>query len=411
MMKYRGYDPDKDKKAVARIWREIGWLEKKEHEKAMDAVLKSGRTMVAEVNGEAECMANTAPGTLRYLDEDLDVSLIPGVATSRVARKRGLASTRTARALAQEAACGMKVALIGIFEQGYYNQLGFGNGTYEHWHTFDPADLNVDARPPIPTRITIKDWKMVHRSRLARLRRHGTCSLTPPEMTQAEMLWSENGFGLGYIDTASGELTHHFWCSTKAVGNGPYRILWMAYQTREELLELLALLKGLGDQVHSVKLYEPPGIQLQDFLNQPFKAREITSKSQHESRMSASAYWQARIIDLPGCLEQTRLHGDTVRFNLVLTDPVERFFDEERRWSGIAGDYIITLGPSSSAEPGRKKGLPILDASINAFTRLWLGVRPATGLAWTDELSGSQALLAQLDSVLRLPTPQTDWDF
>ena len=411
MMKYRGYDPDRDKKAVARIWREIGWLEKKEYEKAMDAVLKSGRTMVAEVNGEAECMVNTSPGTLRYLEEDLDVSLITGVATSRVARKRGLASTLTAQALAQEATCGMKVALIGIFEQGYYNQLGFGNGSYEHWCTFDPADLNIDVRPPIPTRITTKEWKMVHRSRLARLRRHGTCSVTPPEMTQADMLWSENGFGLGYIDAASGKLTHHFWCSTKAVGNGPYTIRWMSYQTKKELLELLALLKQLGDQVHSVKLYEPPGIQLQDFLNQPFKAREITSKSQHESRMSASAYWQARIIDLPGCLEQTRLPGDTVRFNLVLTDPVERFFDKENRWSGAAGDYIVTLGPSSSAESGRKKGLPILNASINAFTRLWLGVRPATGLAWTDELSGPQDLLAQLDSVLRLPIPQTDWDF
>jgi hypothetical protein len=85
-------------------------------------------------------------------------------------------------------------------------------------------------------------------------------------MTQADMLWSENGFGLGYIDAASGKLTHHFWCSTKAVGNGPYTIRWMSYQTKKELLELLALLKQLGDQVHSVKLYEPPGIQLQDFL-------------------------------------------------------------------------------------------------------------------------------------------------
>ena len=70
MMKYRGYDPDRDKKAVVRIWREIGWLEKKEHEKAMDAVLKSGRTMVAEVNGGAECMVNTSPGTLRHLNEE-----------------------------------------------------------------------------------------------------------------------------------------------------------------------------------------------------------------------------------------------------------------------------------------------------------------------------------------------------
>ena len=51
------------------------------------------------------------------------------------------------------------------------------------------------------------------------------------------------------------------------------------------------------------------------------------------------------------------------------------------------------------------------DRDKKAVVRIWLGVRPATGLAWTDELSGSQGLLAQLDTVLRLPIPQTDWDF
>jgi hypothetical protein len=38
-------------------------------------------------------------------------------------------------------------------------------------------------------------------------------------------------------------------------------------------------------------------------------------------------------------------------------------------------------------------------------------VRPATGLAITDELSGPSILLSQLDRCLKLPEPKPDWDF
>jgi len=38
-------------------------------------------------------------------------------------------------------------------------------------------------------------------------------------------------------------------------------------------------------------------------------------------------------------------------------------------------------------------------------------VRPATGLAVTDALSGPPELLAALDETLRLPAPVTDWAF
>ncbi len=71
----------------------------------------------------------------------------------------------------------------------------------------------------------------------------------------------------------------------------------------------------------------------------------------------------------------------------------------------------MTLGSSSGAEPARDNTLPTLTATVNAFTRLWLGVRPATGLAITDDLDGPAELLAQLDEVLRLPAPHPDWDF
>jgi hypothetical protein len=71
----------------------------------------------------------------------------------------------------------------------------------------------------------------------------------------------------------------------------------------------------------------------------------------------------------------------------------------------------VTLGPQSSAEPGTDRALPTLAASVGAFTRMWLGVLPATGLAVTDELEGPQELLEELDWALRLPQPSVDWGF
>ncbi|NIR38539.1 MAG: hypothetical protein GWO22_21975, partial [Actinobacteria bacterium] len=55
--------------------------------------------------------------------------------------------------------------------------------------------------------------------------------------------------------------------------DGPYRIQWWAYETPHQVRELLGLLKELGDQVASVVTWEPPGVQLQDFVERPFRQR------------------------------------------------------------------------------------------------------------------------------------------
>jgi len=55
--------------------------------------------------------------------------------------------------------------------------------------------------------------------------------------------------------------------------------------------------------------------------------------------------------------------------------------------------------------------LSTLNASVGAFTRMWLGVLPATGLSVTDKLDAPHALLQQLDRLLRLPKPSFEWDF
>jgi hypothetical protein len=48
---------------------------------------------------------------------------------------------------------------------------------------------------------------------------------------------------------------------------------------------------------------------------------------------------------------------------------------------------------------------------VNAFTRLWFGVRPASGLALSDELNAPPELLDALDRTLLLPQPLPDWDY
>jgi len=409
-MTFRNYEPSKDKDAVHRILREVGWLEKGKEE-VLDASIESARAMVAEVNGEPECIVTTAPGTMRYLDEELPLVEVTLVATSRVARQQGLAKRLVARAVAADVAEGAIVGRVCVFDQGYYDRVGFGMGSYEHTVAFDPATLKVSVRPRVPRRLTAADAALIHSSRLARRRGHGGANYPSDAVTDVELGYHiGDGFGLGYCDGPNGELSHHFYCSGSGE-RGPYHVHWLAFQTNEQFLELMALIKSLADQVRLVRMHEPVGIQLQDLLDRPFKHQAVTERGRFENSITAGAGWQVRICDLAACLARTRLPWAQVRFNLRLSDPVAELLDECAAWRGIGGDYVVTLGEQSSCEPGIDPALPALTASVNAFSRLWLGVRSATGIAATDQLSGPPALLEELDRVLRLPEPNPDWPF
>jgi predicted acetyltransferase len=408
VVRYREYTPQKDRESVHRIWREIGWLQEGQEE-AADFLIGGSRATVAEVQGEAECLVATVPGTMRYMRDDLPFSCVASVGTSRIARKRGLAKGLTAAAIAHDAAQGKEVCGLGMFEQGFYNLLGFGTGCYEKWAALDPKSIRVKTEASIPSRLTGKDWEKVHQSRINRIKGHGACNLHAPQCTRAEMIWLKNSFGLGYFE--NGQLTHHIWFNTEKVERGPYNIEWMAFQTYQQFCELVALIKTLEDQVHLVTLREPPSIQVQDLLASPFRIRQVTEKSVYENRMQANAYWQMRILNLEECMEKTHLPGGETCFNLVLSDPIETMVPADAAWKGISGRYKVKLGPCSHAEKGKDENLPTLKATVGAFTRLWLGVRPASSLAATDEVYGSQELLEDLDRVLCIPEPHPDWDF
>lgn len=414
MTTMRPYNPETDRDACHRIWREVGWMEadNKTQAAAFDLFIQAGRALVAEVNGEAECLVLSAPGTIRHIKDDLPFNCITGVTTSRVARKQKLAGRLTARAIAESVADGAIVSGLGMFEQGYYDRLGYGTGSYECFLVLEPATLRIPAATRPPRRISADDAEAIHANRLARLRAHGSCTLTPVNITRAEMQWEDKGFGLGFFDGPNGELSHHI-CLIAGdnVENGPYRVHWMAYQNREQFRELLGLIKTLGDQISAVRMTEPQGIQLQDLLDKPFSRYRVTRKSDFDANPRALAYWQMRLCDVPAALAKTNLRGTDLKFNLDVTDPIEPLLPDDSAWRGVAGRYVVSLGEPSAAEPGHDASLPTLTSTVNAFTRLWLGVRPATGLAVTDELTGPEELLEELNWAFRLPRPTTDWDF
>lgn len=410
MYKIREYDPQIDKEASYRIWREINWLKEDAQEEYLDIFLSEGSALVAERDGSAECLVTSKSSLLRYQNKDLNLSVITSVGTSRVARKQGLATKLTAKQIALDAEAGAIVSTLGIFEQGFYDQLGYGSGSYEHWITFDPSDLMINRRLIPPKRLTKDDWEVIHGSLMNRQRRHGACTLLPTCVTQSELGWTKEGFGLGYFDESGKELTHFIWGSITGE-SGPFIIRAMAYRNFDQFLELMAVTKSLGDQIRLVKMREPAGIQMQDLIRNPFRPRITTEKSNFEHKNLATSYWQTRICDIEACVGTTRLNSGSVQFNLEISDPIVSLLDSDSDWRGCAGNYTVNFGLESSAKQGSQKDLPTLKASIGAFTRLWLGVGSATGLSVTDNLSGPPELLEALDKVLWLPQPHPDWDY
>jgi hypothetical protein len=286
--------------------------------------------------------------------------------------------------------------------------MGFGSGGYEHLVAFDPMEIRTKEIRRSPKRLGKEDWEAVHQSRLKRLRGHGAINVLSSEFTRASMSESKNGFGLGFYDSSDGSLSHHFWIGTNNVERGPYIIHWMAYQSYGQFLELLSLLATFGDQIVLIRMHEPPMIQMQDFFTHPLKDRFVSSRSKFESGIHSLSYWQIRICDLFTCLDRTHLSCEGMHFNLIIDDPIDKFLDHHS-WKGLSGEYIVHLGSTCSCEKGHDPNLLLLRSSIGAFCRMWLGVRPASGLSVTDQLSGPPDLLHQLDEAFRLPDPKPDW--
>ncbi|MDG2199919.1 MAG: GNAT family N-acetyltransferase [Phycisphaerales bacterium] len=412
-MDARDYDRERDKDAMLRIWREIGWIEdKKPHTEGMDFYLEACRTRVCEVHGEAEIAVSMLGGTMRVLEHDLPLAIVAGVYTGRAGRQQGHATALTAQCIAQDAAGGAAVASLGVFDTGFYDRLGFGTSMKMRVMTIDPRALKVPRASRPPLRLGIEDAEQLHACRLARRVVHGQVQITDWRNTAYEMKWNEGTFVLGYRDGPGGTISH--FAAIDPGGkeeHGPYWVWNMTWSTREQLRELLGVFKSLGDQVHGFRMEDPPGISMQDLIDRPLAWNRMTRDSAFGKRTLAVGTNQNRICDLPRCVAAINLPGATLAFNLRLTDPIEGYLPADAPWRGVGGDWIVRINGASSAERGHDDALPTLEASVNAFTRLWLGGHQASALAISTDLSGPTGLIEALDRQFVLPTPCIDWAY
>ncbi|MCR9277280.1 MAG: GNAT family N-acetyltransferase [Pseudomonadaceae bacterium] len=408
MKRWREADLVADMPAIDQIWREIGWLEDASRTQHVASYYAGGDTIVADVDGRVECAVVVSPGVVAYQSERLSMAVVAAVTTSHVGRKRGLATELTAAVLARAGASGYAVSGLGMFEQGYYDRFGFGTMGYESMFRFDPADLRIDTPFRAPVRLTLADSGDMHSALLRRQRGHGGVSIEVPETFHADLAGVDDWFGLGYRD---GERLSHFVVLKGSDEHGPYRVRWLAYENTTQLMELMALIASLGEQVRTVVMEEPAELQLQDLIHQPIRHRILTRGGDHAGGQSALAYWQMRILDLPACLARTHLPGADIAFNLVLTDPLAALLPDDAPWRGCAGEWLIRIGANSSAVPGADTSLPTLQCGVGTFTRLWMGVRPASVLANSEAMEAPGELIQQLDQQLRLPTTRSGYEF
>ncbi|MCB0993433.1 MAG: GNAT family N-acetyltransferase [Acidimicrobiales bacterium] len=405
MVEFRLYQPE-DRESIGRLWKEVGWSDPSDEGEvaALDSLLGTGMTEVAVIDGAAEAMAQNVPGDIFHTGTKLSMSAITAVLTSLVGRKMGLATTLTARAIAEGARSGAAVSVLGVFETGFYERLGFGTGSYEHELTFDPTSLALDhVTYRRPVRLGVDDAEEMHAALSGRLRSHGSAALHSPAHVAAELGWMKNAWALGY--RTDGRLTH-FMAGT-AKDDRHFRPYFVAYETIEQLLELLRLARELGDQLYRFTMMEPPEIQLQDLIRGPIRQIGVARDTNVQPHR-AKAFWQLRINDLAAVVSSIDWPGEPVRFNLAVSDPIERL---DVGWPGIGDNYLVELSADSLAEPGADSALPTLTTAVGPLSRLLFGVVPTSTLAALDHIGCPAELAAALDRALQMPQPHLGWDF
>ena len=213
-MTIRAYQ-ESDLPHIQRMWKEIGWATSPEEQAAMEWYVEEADVAVGLINGEAEALAAVHNGTIRYLDTDLDLACVTAVTTSLVGRKQGLATGTTASVVANALERGVHVAALGMFEQGFYDRLGFGTSAYMNQMIFDPSSLTVDAPYRTPSRLSADDWEEIHAAHLRRKRSHGGVAINTPGYTKAELATDTDGAGWGYYE--GDRLTHFIWAVKRSI--------------------------------------------------------------------------------------------------------------------------------------------------------------------------------------------------
>ncbi len=406
---------ERDMKDVLRVWTETGWFEGEDRERTYIEQFfqaNDGRSVVARLNGQAESVVHRTLGTMHYDDTQVSLGGVTAVTTSRIARRLRFASRLTARTVAHLGDEGAAVAILGMFEQGFYDRFGFGVGPYENRVYVYPGDLDVPVRYRTPERLDFDDQiEEIHEAVVNRMPWHGGVAVGGERFTKAGTQIDEEISTYGY--RTDGVLSHFVSMVTKGE-NGPDRVVAMAYETKEQCFELLRLLQEWGDQVDGIRFVEPVWMQAQDFMKQPGREYRRTKGTPNAMHIDADAWWQLRIVDLGACISVMRPSSQSFSVVVELEDPIEPHLIDsgyEGEWRPLSGTWRLSFGASNRAE--RIDPTPDVDirTSVNALSRWWLGVLPASTLQVMGQFHGDPDVMNDLDTLTaHLPTPQIGWN-
>lgn len=409
-MIFREYHKDRDRDAIVRIWLECGWIEDEKKDKlALDYFTSGSNCQVIETDGSAECLIILSSGKMKFGPKDLTLAAISSVTVSRILRKQGATPKLMASMIRDEIKKGTTIAGLGMFEQGFYNRLGFATMAYENWYSFDPAKLKIYKKGQPPVRITNEDYSDAFQCYSHASKHQGFVSLDPPGLFRAEMMWTKHGFGLGY--KKNGKLSHYLWMGTEDSEKGPYTVHWMAYSSWNQFLELMGIIKSLEEQVRTIRMKEPVYIQLQDFIEKPFQLQTITKDSQFESSIKAAAYQQLRICNLESAIGAVTYKGKPFSFNITLSDPINNYLDNEDTILNCQGDFTISIGEKSNIVRGHNNDLPLVKGTINGFSRLWIGVLPARTIGLVEDIQIDPSLIQKLERAFYNRDVRSGWDY
>ncbi len=419
-LEFRIADPKADINAVLGLFRKAGWVSgfKKElfaddsrSKEIVAAFLEDSYAYLACYDGIVESVAQTHQGTIQQTDTILPLCAVTAVICGYVLRKQKATSIALARVLADRAKAGDAFAMLGIFDQGFYDRLGFGTNPYEYEFYIDPRDLNVPKISRPPKEFSLDDFKAIYRSRCRAHSMHGVCTISSEAMVKGEMIFHDekNGFVLGYTNE-EGEITHHLFANFEDE-HGPGGIHWLVFQNEQQLLELLQIVKSLSDQIYSFWLLQPPQIRLQDYLHEPFRSTELTKGGKLPAKTEAYGFSQLRVLDIAQAVAATHFSGETVSLNIQIDDPIERFLENDSAWRGVGGEYVLHLGEESSISPGRHPNYESISLSVNDFSRMLHGSISPAQLCFMQKMKASEGLLKKLTRVFNLPEPHPQWLF
>lgn len=462
-MEFRVVNAKPDLEQLKLLWKDAAWdAELEDYEAALRHLIPHTHSLVADDDRGIAAVVASMGGEFQFLESSLPMSVVLSVLSAAHARRQGHSAELLTILLQQEQTRGAVVAVLGAFDQGYYDKLGFGTGGYDPVMVMNPAALRIPSHarraldhPSVRIRrITNADSEALFASWVRHKRYHGACTAKNVGFVSAMMHgMAGQGFGLAICE-GSGTNEHiaaHFF--GKRLGEGKLDILWACADTPARYLQLLEVIHRLSDQLEQVKLTPPPYIALHDLLARPLRDGIVHTGHPFDDAL----LWQLRILDIPRAIHAVRLPiAETVHFTLRITDPVEKYAPAD--WTGCAGDYAVQLGEESRCVPLKSQGESwgnaqqgewgetregawsesrgntqggargntqdnaqdnaqeaqgeaVLDASIGAFSRFWSGALRPSALSHSDHFHASEELIAQLERVYSVPTPFRMWEF